>query len=288
MSFRTLLVPLFGAERDRPALDAALTVAREFDSHVDALFAAPDPREVVPMMAEGMSGAVIDDLMRAAERNVANRRDKARASFEAALAAAEVARSDAPPIDEVPTARWVETGGRMDDVGITEARLSDLAVFSNFGPDEGGEGETAIESALLGSGRPILLVGEKVPDEIGRVVAVAWNGRAECARAVAFALPFLRTAERVIVLTAETAATKASAGARLVDFLAWHRIDATLENPRPTGEPVGKILSERSVALGCDLLVMGGYGHGRMRELILGGVTRQIVARPRLPVFMAH
>lgn len=288
MSFRTLLVPLFGADRDRPALDAAMAVAREFDSHVDAMFVRPDPREVVPMMADGMSGAVIDDLMRAAEKHAIGRRDHARASFEASRSAAGIVMSATAPEDEMPTARWIEMKGRMDDVGIAEARLSDLTVFSTHGPDEGGEGLTAIESALLGSGRPILLVGEKVPEEIGRVVAVAWNGRTECARAVAFAMPFLRTAEKVIVLTAETPATKPEAGGRLVDFLAWHRIEAQLENPRPSGEPVGRVLADKAVALGCDLLVMGGYGHGRMREMILGGVTRQIVAKPRLPVFMAH
>lgn len=288
MSFRTLLAPLLGLDRDAAAMSAALTVAREFDSHVEALFTSPDPRETVPLLAEGMSGAVIEELTRAADRHIGLRRDVAREHFNAAVSRAGVALSDAPPVDEIPTARFVETLGRVDDVGVNEARLADLSVFSVFGDDDEGLGRTAIESALLASGRPILLVGGEVPAEIGRVAVVAWNGRAECARAVAFAMPFLRTAERVFVLTAETQATEPEVGERLVRFLSWHRIDADLDVLRPDGGPLAKALSERAIALGADLMVMGGFGHGRMREMILGGVTRQIVAKPRLPVLMAH
>jgi nucleotide-binding universal stress UspA family protein len=101
-------------------------------------------------------------------------------------------------------------------------------------------------------------------------------------------MPFLRRAGTVHILTAATSITSAEEAGRLADYLAWHGIQARINTIEPANEPVGSALMTRASELGADFLVMGGYGHSRMREMILGGVTRYVLAHPGLPVLMAH
>ncbi len=288
MTYKTILVPLGGGDNDRAALKGALSVARDFDAHVTALFVTLDPRDAVPLLGEGMSGAMVDDIMRAAEGESISHRAAARAHFDQAVQEAGVELRDVPSGVETPSAVWREVVGRVEDVVPAEGRLADLIVFAHTTLDADTQGYATMETALLGSGRPVLLVPKAVPAEIGRTVAVAWNGKIESARAVAAALPFLRGADRVHALTAETSATQAAAGRRIADYLAWQGVNAELTILKPAAEPVGETITRKAGALGADLLVMGGYGHSRMREMILGGVTRYVLNHAGLPVLMAH
>jgi nucleotide-binding universal stress UspA family protein len=288
MTYKTILVPLGGGESDGVAMKGALSVARDFDAHVVALFVMLDPRDAVPLLGEGMSGAMVDDIMRAAEGETASHRATARAQFDRAVREAGVELRDVPSGVETPSAAWREVVGRLEDVVPAEGRLADLIVFPHTTVDGDAQGYATMETALLGSGRPVLLVPKAVPAEIGRTVAVAWNGKIESARAVAAALPFLQSADRVHALTAETAATQAAAGRRIVDYLAWQGINAELTLLKPGSAPVGEAVTRKAGELGADLLVMGGYGHSRVREMILGGVTRYVLNHAGLPVLMAH
>lgn len=288
MSLKTMLVPLCGTDSDTAALNAALMVARDFDAHVDALFVKLDPRDAVPMLGEGMSGAMVDEIMRAAEGESNTHLLAARRHFDSAVQAAGAELRDVPTAIEAPSARWREVVGRSEEVVPVEGRLADLLVFAHTALDQDTQTYATMETALLSSGRPILLAPKVLPAEIGRTVAVAWNGSIESARAVAGAMPFLRSADRVHVVTAETSATQAAAGRRIADYLAWQGINPELTIVKPGSEPVGQAVTAKAAELGVDLLVMGGYGHSRMRELILGGVTRYVLNHAGLPVLMAH
>lgn len=288
MPLKTILVPLSGAETDPVALKAAMAIARDFNAHVTALFVKLDPRDAVPMLGEGMSGAMVEEIMRSAEAEANVSLIAARRHFEAVVADASVELSDTPLGVEGPTASWHEVVGRIDEVVPVEGRLSDLLVFAVPSGGEASQAMAAIETALLSAGRPLLLVPKDAPATIGRAVAISWNGNAEAARAVAGAMPFIANADAVSILTAETSVTQPAAGRRIADYLAWHRVDAQLTIVKPGSEPVGKALMDRATGLGCDLLVMGGYGHSRMREMILGGVTRYVLNHAGLPVLMAH
>lgn len=288
MSLKTILVPLGGTDNDPVALNAALSVARDFDAHVEALFVRLDPRDAVPMLGEGMSGAMVDEIMRAAETEANTHLLAARRHFDEAIQAAGIELRDAPTTVEEPSARWREIVGRTDEVVPAEARLADLLVFAHTDPDQDAQGYATMETALMTGGRPLMLVPKVVPAEIGRTVALAWNGTIEAARAVSGALPFIRSADRVLVLTAETSVTQAAAGRRIAEYLAWQGINPELTIVKPGSEPVGQAVTEKAAELGADLLVMGGYGHSRMREMILGGVTRYVLNHAGLPVLMAH
>jgi nucleotide-binding universal stress UspA family protein len=126
-----------------------------------------------------------------------------------------------------------------------------------------------------------------VPDTIGKVVALAWNGSAQAARAVAGALPLLRNAEQIHVLTAASARTEVERADGLVRYLAWHGVSCERQAMYPTTQ-VGAALLGRARELGADLLVMGGYGRSRVSELVFGGVTRTVLGQYDLPILLAH
>lgn len=287
---KTLLVPVTGHATDRPALDTALAVARDFDAHVDALFVRPLPADAVPLLGEGMSGAMIDDIVRAAESETAALRDAARKMFDEAVADAGVAvRHDPAPAGEpLPTAAFRMMNGRPEDVLVVESRFADLVVFPHPAEDPADRQSTTIETVMISSGRPVMLAPAERPREIGRHVAIAWNGKAEAARAVTGAMPFIASADTVHVLTADTKTTSGTAGRRLAEYLAWHGIETEPRVVTPEGVVVGQALMDAAVAASCDLLVLGGYGHSRMREMIMGGVTRHMLGHPGIPVLMAH
>ena len=288
MSLKTILVPLRGRADDQIALTGALTVARAFDAHIDGVFVTIDPRDSVPLLGEGMSGAMVDEIMRAAEADSRTHLAQARRFFDEMVRSGAVSLRDVPPAPGGASARWRELNGRAEDIIPKEGRLFDLLVFAHCTVDENPQGYTVLEAALLTSGRPLLIVPKTAPTRIGGTVAVAWNGNRESARAVGAAMPFLRGADRVHILTAETSATTGAAGTRLAAYLAWHDIDASVTLVQPGASAVGHALLERAGALGADLLVMGGYGHGRVREMILGGVTRDVLRHGGLPILMAH
>jgi nucleotide-binding universal stress UspA family protein len=286
MSIRIILTPLFGDDADAAAAQAAFAVTRRFDAHVEGLFVRIDPFDLIPIVGEGVSPAVIDDLTNAAKVEMDKRASAARAHFEAARTAAGAALAERPPAPGGTSARWSEITGRREEVIPRRARVSDLVVFGaqpSDSPELGG----AIETTLVASGRPLLLA-PKVVHSVGERVAVAWNDSAESARALASALPFIEAASAVHVLTAETWRTQFEVTEDLADYLEWRGIVCERRSVEVGDEAVGAALLRAASEAGADLLVMGGYGRSRLRELVLGGVTRHVLTHAQLPVLLAH
>ena len=286
MSIRIILVPLFGTGGDALSLEAAFGAARRFGAHLTGLFVRVDPRDAIPVIGEGVSPAVIDQLTQAAEAEMDRQSAAARATFDAACGTAGVAISDRPG-GGAASAGWVELTGRRDEVVPKKARVSDLTVLCR--PDERTLPElgTVLEATLFGAGRPLLIVPPQEAPSIGRTVAIAWNDSAEAARAVAAALPFIEAAGAVHVLSAKTWRTGADVSLDLAQYLEWRGIAGTRHEVASEGGPVGAALLDAAAA-GADLLVMGGYGRTRLSELVLGGVTRHVLAHSRLPLLISH
>jgi nucleotide-binding universal stress UspA family protein len=167
-----------------------------------------------------------------------------------------------------------------------KARVSDLVVFGAQ-PADSPELGGAIETTLVGGGRPVLLAPKGV-QKIGDRIAIAWNDSAESARALSCALPFLEAAQAVHVLAADTWRTRFEATEELADYLAWRKIACERHAVAIEDEAVGQALMQAASGVGADLLVMGGYGRSRLRELVLGGVTRHVLTHTALPVLFAH
>jgi nucleotide-binding universal stress UspA family protein len=288
MMLKTLLVPLTGNAAEAAALRLAFRLAKAFDVHVDALLVKPNLRHAVPLLGAEVSATLIDEILTAAEEEAARTAAQARAAFDAEREAAGAPQADRPLADAAYSARWIEITGQPEERVPLAARLADLVVFGANARDPGARTYASLEATLVGSGRPLLLAPAQVPAEVGRTIAIAWNGSLQGARAVAGALPLLARAEQVHVLTAPTPATQTSRAQELVDYLAWQGIGASAVPVTVKGEPVGAALLRAASSVRADVLVTGGYGHSRLREMILGGVTRHLWGHAGLPVLMAH
>jgi nucleotide-binding universal stress UspA family protein len=278
MTLRVVLAPLSGSNADRAGLEAAWQIAHQFAGHLTGLFVRPDPGELVPIIGEGISPAIVEELTRSAQTEIDRRVAVARQQFEAVGRTADAA--------SVAT-DWLELGGSRIPVVARFGRVADLIVLTGEAADD-PERRLVIEAALLDTGRPLLLVPAGWTGAIGRTVAVAWNGRAEAARAVAHAMPLLEGAETLHVLTADTARTAFEASADLATYLERHGLACQRHRVAVATEPVGKALLHRAGELAADLVVMGGYGRSRLAELVLGGVTRHLLGHLERPLLLAH
>lgn len=179
----------------------------------------------------------------------------------------------------------------MGDALVAQARVHDLTLLPIASP--GGPLAYVAEQVVFGSGRPVLLLpgrGRTAPDIAGAPVVVAWDDSRPAARAVADALPLLETASVVHVVTVleEDPSGRHVAHAGLLRNLARHGIRAGHGTIPRKGRPVGRALAEAAAERGAGLLVMGAYGHSRMRDFILGGATRDLLRDPPLPILLSH
>lgn len=289
MAIRVLLVPLFHIAQDRQALDAAFILAKRFQGHVDALLVQPDPVDAVPLVGEGVSAETIRRLMEGAASAIEQQQQVVKDMFEEMVAAAEIVQVGRGATSSGnPSAAWRQAIGLSEDVVPEKALFSDLVVFAGAGSKSAPMLRPTFETVLLKSRRPILLVPEDPVVRIGHDVAIAWNGTPEARNALAAAMPFLDQAVVVHLLTAASERTDTDTLDNAQDYLAWHGIGSQRHVIEASGEPVGEALMRKAVDIGADLLVMGGYGHARLRERILGGVTHHIVNQPELPILLAH
>jgi nucleotide-binding universal stress UspA family protein len=284
---RVILVPLVGDADDEVGLAAAYLVAGRCRAHVDAMFMRPDPVEAIIGLEGEATPELIDSVSRASTATWDARSRLARQAFDGAHAAAKATLSDLPGASEGVTAEWRDLVGSPEAVLPVEGRLADLVVFGGVHASGGMHRRRMFEIALMHATRPLLLTPEKAPATIGDVIAVAWNGSAESARAVAGALPLLHGAREVHILTAASARTEVERAAGLARYLAWHGVSAERHPMYPSSQ-VGAALLDSTRELGADLLVMGGYGRSKVSELVFGGVTRTVLGQYHLPILLAH
>ena len=287
---KTILVPATGNQTDVANLAAALQVAGSFVGHLDVLHVQLDTVEVAVAMAGdiGGGGVLSSGLMEQLEQEVREREARAQRIFSEFCASNGLAITASPAEGRTkPSAQWhVETGQEprwMAAYGTT----ADLIVASRGGGDDFTL-RSILEAVLLETGRPLLIPGAAVQAAIlAEKIAIAWKPTPEAARAVAFAMPFLARAKEIVVMTVEEEEGRRDDADRLVRSLAWHGLFATEERltPGPHGAAETLLAAASSKA---GLLVMGGYGHSRLREWVFGGFTQRVLAEAPLPVLIAH
>jgi nucleotide-binding universal stress UspA family protein len=286
MAIRKLLLPLTGTEAGEAALATALMIARLWDAHVTALHVRVDARDVAPLAGEGLSGAMIEEMMTATEKESSDRAHAVRAMFEKFVTDHDVSVTDARPNAPGATANFAAITGREEDLVAQQARLADLTVVPHPEAGEDISSSDALHAVLFDSGRPVLIAPMVAPLSIGKRICIAWNGTAESAAAVLGALPWMQRAEAVRILTAEGYQRRGPAAPELGAYLAMHNIHADISTFNPVDKDVGKGLLAAAGHFGADLMAMGAYSHSRLRQLILGGVTRSVLENATLPVMM--
>ncbi len=291
MSIKTILVPQNGAKETNPALDVAFTLGRNLSAHVNVLNVSSDPQDAVPLLGEGMSAAIIEEMLQLSEKEAEERAARARVAFDNACTRYSTTVADQPIPGGGPSASLQRQTGREDEVVALKGRLADLIVAARPDGDNQAISMMTINAALFETGRPVMIAPPSFPDSggvVGRKVAVSWNGSAEASRAVAAAMPLIARSDGVVVLTADSDKTSSTVASELAAYFAWHGVNAETKSLTASGSHVGATLLEECDAMGIDLLVMGAYTHSRMRQLILGGVTRHVLSEAQIPVLMAH
>lgn len=287
MAIKTILVPLGDPTSGAVALGSALALARDFGAHVAVLHVRPDPRATaMAYMGEPVSASMIDTVIKATEKRSAETAAKTRKLFDDSCAKAKVAVSDKVPGAKQATASFDDVTDYEDQAIRRAGRVSDLLVLARPQGPLATPQRLTLEAAMIDTGRPLLMVPPKPPAKIGGTVAIAWNGSAQAAHAVAMAMDFLASAQSVVILTAK----ENGADYRPEDLqnqLAWHGIKAKIVSVTAKSD-AGKALLAAATKAGADLLVMGAYGHSRVRELVLGGVTKHVLESATIPVLMAH
>ena len=286
MMIKDIVVNLSVGERASPAEDYALSVAATFDAHVTGIAYLYPP--IIP--APG-AGYTVGDLYAPnipSEMIAAQQRDNDAATkapidrFAAASARAGVSAE--------PLTLSVNFGSAGIQFGRI-ARRFDLAIVQQAEPEANAIEEKIVEAALFDSGRPVIVVPyiQKAPLNLDRVM-VCWDGGRAAARAIADAMPFLERAGRVevVIIADERGKQDEIEGADMGAHLARHGLNIEVKRTALGDIDVADVILSHAADAGSDFIVMGGYGHSRLREFVLGGVTRSIFRSMTAPVLMSH
>lgn len=288
MTIAKILAPLTGGARDAAVLSTAFAAARPFNAHVEGLFVRPDPSEAVPFYGESVSPTVMQEVADASKKASDEALALCRASLAAAIEAAGAELLDTPALKDKPTASLREVSGNFADRVTVAARLCDLVVFGTLRENERPGLTEAFEATLLETGRPVLLSPQAASVTFCRKIAVAWNESVASAHAVTAALPYLKCAESVEVLSIIRSKDETIDNAELKSYLQLHGIAASERAIDAGTRSIGDALLEESANGGAGLLVAGGYGHSRLREMFFAGVTRHVVGHAEIPLFLVH
>ncbi len=285
MAIRRLLLPLTGTAAGEAALGTALIVARMWDAHLTALHVRIDSRDVAPLAGEGLSGAMIEEMMSATEKESSERSNAVRGMFDRFVAQHGVTVHEPTP-GAGATANFYSVTGREEDLVAQLARLADLTVVPHPEAGDDVSSSDALHAVLFDSGRPVLIAPQTAPAAVGSRICIAWNGTAESAAAVQAAIPWMQRAQAVRMLYADEYQRRGPGASEVASYLALHDIQAEVTLFRPQDRDVGRGLLGAAREFGADLLSMGAYSHSRLRQLILGGVTRHVLEHATIPVMM--
>lgn len=284
MGFKDILATLAGATASEAGIGFAAGLARSQGAHLVGLcIIEPVDLSVFSAPASGFMGVdVIREIEERHRKTALAAATEIEARFRAACSRAGISHE------------WRLAEGEPTEIGVLSARYADVAITGQIDPGNPPPGGWARlpEQLALGSGRPVLMVPYAGRFEtVGRRVLVAWNRSRESARALNDALPILKGASQVTVLSVNPRRGEDAnelPGADIALHLARHGVKAEAASTVAEDIDVGNALLSRAADLGADLMVMGCYGHSRMRELILGGATREVLRHMTLPVLMSH
>ena len=255
-------------------LGLSLKLAQAFDAHLTALHVTPN--YTVPVYAEAPIGPdIIDAVRRSGRKNAA----RAKSMLESLKSDYSVETS------------WRDVDGDIVDTLCGYSHCADVAVLGQYNPDDPRDANPGvIEHVLIEAGRPCLVVPYiKDSYDLMSTVLVAWNGTREAARAVKDAMPIMCKAKRVEVLWVNPKQDPEEYnGENVCAYLSRHGINVELSRLHNEEIPTGDTLLSHAADVSAELIVTGAYGHTRLREKILGGVTRHLLEHMTVPVLMSH
>lgn len=268
---KSLLVPTDSGEMMLSALETARLFAARFDSMIDGIALRPAFAEIVapdPIVAVSIPPADWDEDQYVRQ---------ARQVFDGFVA-------EHP--ETASKFRW-RGGNAIDDVALGSlGRLYDATVIAR--PGGRGSRMTAFESALFDSGRLVLMAPPSIPKKLGDTILIHWNRSTETARIIALCIEVLKKAKMVQLLTVEGSVVPGPSAREALGYLEAHGIHATEKTVESRGRGAGDTILAEAQSMGADLLVKGAYTQSRLRQMIFGGATSQVLARAEIPVLLSH
>lgn len=274
MSYKTILVHADHCNRCSVGIEVAIRLAKQHDAHLIALYTQP------PFVFPGYLMQA-DEIAEVQQRAAAEDLTMTKAGYNG-----QVSRMG------FKNAEWRATINSPVEALTMQARYADLVVVCQRDPAESSNIAKEIPAQLvLTACRPVMILpyaGSFL--NIGRRILVAWDASREATRAITDALPLLKRADSVnlIALTTKHATRGDIPVDDIVIYLARHGVNVEVSADHVADIDVGNVLLSRAADLSADLLVMGGYGHSRLREWVLGGATRLMLDSMTVPVLMSH
>jgi nucleotide-binding universal stress UspA family protein len=276
MGFKTMLVHV-DTGRSAPArLKLSADLAARFEAHVTGLYV----RRPFQAPAFSDAGPAMDSLYRTYENTAKADEALATAAFRDFIGGTSL------------SSEWRVTDGLAEEIVAAHARYADLVIVGQSEPDDATTTPSDLaETVVIASERPVLIVPHiGVTKPPGKTVMLCWNGTREAARAATGALPILKQADKVIILLIDPRndGDPEGPGGRVATWLARHGVNAVVKRDTAGDSNVGGVILSRAADQDADLVVMGLYGHSRMREWVLGGASRTLLASMTVPLLVAH
>jgi len=279
MGYRYFLVHVDDSDECERRLRVAAQLARAYCGELEGVYVTPT-RELTPFTSAMLPDSVVEHRL----RDSGDAQALAEQRFRAAAAG-----------EHLTSVAWTAPAGRPIDAAILHTCYADIAIVGQPLPEDAHAafGNDLVHGMLMGAGRPVLVVPHygEFPT-IGKNVLIAWKETRESARAVCDALPFLKRARSVVVMSisapADNSVRESQSDEGIASYLARHDIEAKVRHEVADDIDVGNLLLSRAADLSTDLIVMGAYSRPRLSEIVLGGVTRLMLQAMTVPVLMSH
>jgi len=279
LTYKNILVHVDPSKACPKRIDAAINLALQYEAHLTGLYIMTEPSG-----ASFVRGHLPPEIIEAIASRAEDLANRKLAQFSAAAER-----------NQVPFETRIDRGFDVElaDILSMHARYADLVLVGQADPDDAPAGRRLPDQLVLACGRPVLLIPYIGPAAmLGQRVVVGWDASREAARAVSDALPILEKASSVSVMIVNPRDRDHDhgdvPGADIAVYLARHGAKVDVQRIEARDVDVGNLLLSHVANDSADLLVMGAYGHSRLREVVLGGVTRTILGEMTVPVLMSH
>lgn len=290
MSIKSIFTPFLDKEKAKTAFQSAGVIAHKFNAHISAVFMRQRPLRsgVVYFPLGGSYPADDDDTAKRVEEQNAG---ALRLHFDDLCDQYDVGIVDIADHNDArgATASWRDLKGRLPHDLARSASACDLIVVASAGQDDNSFHDYLVEELIFASGRPVFVCPETTLSAFPQRIVVAWDGGVESTAAVAAALPFMKEASMVKLLSVHEATKKTASTSDLAASLRLHGVETTETDVElEKGQSDIDVLVHEIIEANADMLVMGGYSHSRWREMVLGGFTHHMLRNSAMPILMAR
>ena len=287
MSIKTILVPLDGGEKSFEVLNTALVVAKRFNAHIATLHISESA--LTSSTYVNISSSLKESILREERQTQDSVAREIRKSVESFAKKRRITFSDNPEVSEKVSISFNHEHGDVNDVLVRWARYHDTVAVCRPQKSPGklriGKVGSSVESLMMESGKPVLMVPPDWVVKKAQHAVVAWNDSLEASKALSMTLPWLVQMKKVTIVVAKS---RTEGGERVRRQLAWHGINAQVQVLNRRGHSAGKRLLKICQSIEADFLVMGGFSQSRVKQRLFGGVTDHVLENANILTVMVH